>query len=97
MTRFFRFPDRPRAGRPFEVGLVVVRRDTRAFVRPQRLTCSARVARRALRAFVRQMSVGYAECRWRIPRGTSGKLLTGTIAAGYDASTVRRSFRLRVR
>ena len=74
-----------------------MRRDTGAFVQPARLTCSARVPGRALRASARQLSVGYAECRWLIPRGTKGKLLTGTIAASYERSTVRRSFRFRVR
>ena len=64
---------RARAGRPFIVRLLVSNAET------GRVSCSARVGRKALRATTRNWRDGAASCKWRLPRTSRRKRVRGVI------------------
>ncbi len=89
--RFSVVPRRPRAGR-----IVTIRASLRANAIADRVACRANVGRRVLRASVHAIRAGEALCAWRVPTGTRGRLLTGSIVVGADGSSTTGRFAVRI-
>ena len=89
--RFSVLPRRPRPGQ-----IVAVRASLRANAIPDRVVCRGNVGRRVLRATVRGIRDGAAACSWRIPLGTRGRVLNGTIVVGADGRSTTRRFAVRI-
>jgi hypothetical protein len=82
-------PRQPRAGKVFALAGVRVRTDTET-VRPDRRTCTAKLAGRTLRPI--------APCRWRLPKNAKRKLLVVAIRVTYQGVTgTAQPYRFRVR
>ena len=82
-------PTQPRAGKVFAVSGVRVQTDT-GVVRPDRRTCTAKLAGRTLRPI--------RPCTWRVPKNAKRKLLVVTIRVTYKGvSGTAQPFRFRVR
>jgi hypothetical protein len=65
---------RARTGRPFRVELLVSGDRGSA-----RVSCSARVGRKVLRAVKRGWTASSASCTWRLPRASRGKQVRGVV------------------
>jgi hypothetical protein len=88
-------PGQPRAGGAFVVSAPTARSDGQPVAGTA--TCKARVGSSPLRATGRLLG-GTARCSMRIPRGTKGKTLRGTLTVSVEgATTVTRSYVFRVR
>ncbi len=82
-------PKQPTAGKVFAVAGVRVQTDT-AVVRPDRRTCTSKLAGRTLRPIGR--------CRWRLPKNAKRKQLVITIRITYKGvSATAQPYRFRVR
>jgi hypothetical protein len=82
-------PRQPTAGKVFAVAGVRVETDT-AVVRPDRRTCTAKLAGRTLRPI--------GPCRWRLPKNAKRKQLVITIRITYKGvSAAAQPYRFRVR
>jgi hypothetical protein len=79
---------RARQARPFRVDLLVSGERGSAQV-----SCSARVGRKALRAYRRGWTASSASCTWRLPRSSRGKLVRGVVRV--DGILRRYSARIR--
>jgi hypothetical protein len=79
---------RARHARPFRVELLVAG-DRGA----TRVSCSARVGRKALRAYTRGWTATAATCAWRLPRLSRGKRVSGVLRV--DGIVRRYSVRIR--
>jgi hypothetical protein len=98
VVRFQAVPSRPVAGKLFSARLRLSTNDLAALAATGKVMCSARVAGRRVPLQRRALSsLGVAECRWRVPRGTVGKRLTGRIEVVYAEVHAGRSFSLGVR
>jgi hypothetical protein len=83
-------PAIPRAGRRFSVPGATVRLTNGQNVAPSAITCTARLAGRALRPVAR--------CAWRIPANARGKRLVVTVTVTYQGqrrTAAPRAFRVR--
>jgi hypothetical protein len=83
-------PANPRAGRRFSVPGATVRLTSGQNVAPSAITCTARLAGRALRAVGR--------CAWRIPANARGKRLVVRVTVTYQGqrrTAAPRTFRVR--
>jgi Tol biopolymer transport system component len=98
VVAFLRSPGQPLAGRPFEI-ILGAAEISGADIGILRITCSANVGGKALRATTKRFVElsGRATCIWKIPANARGKVLKGTISAASPASFVSRSFSFRVR
>lgn len=84
-------PRRPRAGGAFTARMVAARSDTGAVLTGGRVVCTARIGGRRISG--RGRFVGReARCVWRVPSGTSGQRITGSIAVVFEGRRVSRSF-----
>jgi len=72
-------PLKPRAGKRFSVSGARVVLGTGETVRAESVTCSARLAGKALRLAGR--------CAWNVPRAAKGKRLTVTVKVSYHGAT----------
>jgi hypothetical protein len=97
LVRLASSPKEARAGGRFTVGAQVVSVATGGRLRPATTTCYATIRGRWVPLAGRSARLGYAQCVWRLPRHTAGKMLTGSIAVTYGGSRARRSFSKRVR
>jgi hypothetical protein len=86
-------PARPRAGRPFAATAILRASGAPAGVR---VVCRAAVGGKALRASSASLAGGRATCRWRIPAGTRGRRLTGSVGVVLAGSASRRGFSYRI-
>ena len=86
----------PRAGRTVTLRVIVRRLDTYRVVNAGSVTCSASVAGRRLRGTSRFRG-GRAECALRVPDGSSGSVLRGTITVRTTGAVSRTAFRYVVR
>jgi hypothetical protein len=83
-------PATPRAGRRFSVPGATVRLTNGQNVAPSAITCTARLAGRALRPVGR--------CAWRVPANARGKRLVVTVTVTYQGqrrTAAPRAFRVR--
>jgi hypothetical protein len=90
-------PGAPRAGRTFTASMRVVRGDINEITTAGALTCTLRIGRKTIRATLRRYVGDRATCRWRIPAGTAGQRVSGSIAAAVGGATARRPISTRVR
>jgi hypothetical protein len=82
-------PKQPRVGKVFAVAGLRLQTDT-AVVRPDKRTCTAKLAGRTLRPI--------GPCRWRLPKNAKRKLLVITIRVTYKGvSATAQPYRFRVR
>jgi hypothetical protein len=95
-----RTPATPRAGHVFVASMIVKPSAAVADLvfRIQGPTCTARIAHKSLQDHDSSVdgSAGSqkvaARCRWRIPSGTSGKLLRGSVKVTFMGKTLARTF-----
>ena len=92
-----RTPRTPQAGRSFALVLRVGTRATSARGALRRVTCSAKLERRSLRANARSVRGGVARCAWRIPRTAAGKRLRALIVVSEGSRSVQRTVTATVR
>jgi hypothetical protein len=90
-------PGSPRAGRTFTASMRIVRDDINEITTDGVLTCTLRIGGKTIRATLRRYVGDRATCRWRIPTGTAGQRVSGSIAASLGGASVRRAIATRVR
>jgi hypothetical protein len=88
-------PRAPRAGRALAISVRVSRggRDVAA----AKVRCSARVGTRVVRLQSKRFVRSVARCTWRVPPGTSGRPIAGSIRVEVERATITRRFAVRVR
>jgi Tol biopolymer transport system component len=97
VVAFLWSPARPLPGRSFEIVLGAAE-VSGADIGILRVTCSARVGGKPLRATTKRFVElsGRASCFWRIPADARGKFLKGMITANSSASRASRTFTFRI-
>lgn len=87
-----------RAGKVFTASMLVTDDQSGHPAITVQVTCVARVGSKKLQVVGKSVSAaGRATCSWRLPQGTHGKRLTGTIIASFPGITdVSRSFGARI-
>jgi hypothetical protein len=89
-------PKLPAAGKRFVVAVKVTLSDAQPFASGS-VTCAVRAGKVALRP-VGSVASGTARCAMKVPRGTAGRMLRGSLTVGVEGSApVSRSFALRIR
>ena len=88
-------PKKPVAGKAFVVSAAVIRSDSEAVASGQ-VTCKAKAGKQTLRS-TGTLSGGTARCAMRIPKGSKGKALRGSMTAKVDDATVTKAFKFTVR
>jgi hypothetical protein len=89
-------PARPQAGKAFIVSVPVRRSDTRALLTAGgSVTCKAAVGGKTVKAAGRYGS-GRPQCVLRIPRGSTGKMVRGTLTVTFQGKKVTKAFAFRV-
>jgi hypothetical protein len=83
---------RARSGRVFRVQLRLT-----GTPESPRLSCSARVGRKPLRALARSLTARTATCSWRLPRGTRGKRVQGAMRVDDGGATLVRRYATSIR
>jgi hypothetical protein len=96
VQRFSTTPARPVSGKAFVAKLKVKRDDSGVVVATGRVTCKATVGGSPVRPRSRGFRQGSAFCAWRLPEGTTGKTLHGSIAVTFGGKTAKRPFSLKV-
>ena len=91
-----RGPRTPRAGEKFFIAIHVVRNDTGATVETGKVECTAKIGRRAVRLLLRE-PYPTPRCLWRIPFGSSGKVLRGSIGMRSGGKAIVHRFALKIR
>jgi hypothetical protein len=81
-----------RAGARATARLHVVRADTGATVRNGTVSCIARAGSVRLQPLSRRFASGRALCAFRVPSGTRGKMLRGSISVEVGGASVTRTF-----
>ena len=89
-------PMRPRAGRPFAVGLPVTRSDTGRGITTGAVSCRVLVAGKRVTATGR-VAGGAARCSVVVPSSAEGKPLRGTISVRTGGRSVAANFAYVVR
>jgi subtilisin family serine protease len=97
LLRFTRTPQSPRAGRRFTLLVRVGLRATSSRGATRRVSCSARIGRKALRAVTKHIRGGSARCTWAIPKAAAGKRLRSAIVVSDGTRSIRRSITARIR
>lgn len=96
VTSYTTAPKPAKAGRPFAASLAVNENDTNAPVAAGTVACSATVAFRRIPAVTHALTNGVANCVWRLPATSKGKVLRGTITLTVKGVSVSRSFTARI-
>lgn len=92
-----RTPRTPQAGRRFALVLRLGTRATSGRGAVRRVTCSAKLGRRLLRANAKSVRGGVARCVWTVPRTAARKRLRTTIVVSEGSRSVRRTVTATVR
>ena len=88
--------DRARQGRAFSARMLVVRSDFEIELTEGEIACTAQLGSKALAGTPRFVGPRVA-CTWRLPRGSQGKRLRGTVAVSFQGVEAKRSFVATVR
>jgi hypothetical protein len=96
VARVFAKPSAPVPGTLFTVFADVRRSDTGADLDDGTVKCRAAVSLRKIVVTRAGFLKGTPACTVRIPAGTAGKMLRGTITVAAEGATVRRTFSYRV-
>jgi hypothetical protein len=86
---------RARAGAPLAAALEVTRSDFDIPLDEGRIACRANVAGRTIVGRGR-FADELVTCVWRVPRGTTGKRISGSVAVTFQGVTAKRAFSMRV-
>jgi hypothetical protein len=63
---------------------------------PQKMSCRATIGSRAIKGTA-VFRPGRVTCRWKIPPGSRGKMMVGTISVTINGKTVVKRFKQRIR
>jgi hypothetical protein len=63
---------------------------------PEKMSCSGRIGTRAVKGTA-IFRPGRVTCRWKLPPGSRGKLLIGTISITVHGKTVVKHFKQRIK
>ena len=63
---------------------------------PEKMSCRGRIGTRAVKGTA-VFRPGRVTCRWKIPPGSRGKILVGTISVTINGKTVVKHFRQRIK
>ena len=88
-------PKKPVAGKAFVVSAAVTRSDSEAVASGQ-VTCQAKAGKQTLRSSG-SLNGGTARCAMRIPKGSKGRVVRGSMTAQVDDATVTKTFKFTVR
>lgn len=91
-----RSPKVPRAGQKLFFAIAVQRSDTGTRLEAGRVTCPAKVSGRQVPVLVRD-TYPSPTCVWRIPYGTAGKTIRGSVVVRFRGRTAGRRFALEIR
>ena len=89
-------PKTPKAGKTFTVRMAATRSDTKAAIVNGQVDCTARAGTRAVRATSERFVGGQAACVFKIPAGTKGKTLRGTITIIFEGKRLVRPFSAKI-
>ena len=90
VARFSLQPDKPRAGRVL-TGRLLIRRAGRA-VSLGATSCYATAAGKVVPASRIAFAASTAICAWRLPPGTAGKRVRGSVSVNAQGSRASRTF-----
>jgi hypothetical protein len=96
VQRFSTTPAKPVAGKTFLARLKVKRNDSGAFVTTGKVVCKATVGGSPAQLQSRGFRQGSAFCAWRVPEGSSGKSLRGSIGVTFSGKSAKKAFALKV-
>jgi hypothetical protein len=91
VTRLFAAPSKPKAGRPFTVGMAVTRSDTGRAVTNGTVGCRVLSAKKKVPATGR-ISGGAGRCSFVVPKSATGSVIRGTITVRSDGKAVSEDF-----
>jgi hypothetical protein len=108
VVRLTSLPSPPRSGRELDVGLALERVDTGGLVVSGVISCSAHVGTTRLKVVRRPYffeSLGAALfgepsralCGWKVPPGSGGRTIEGSIAVGWQGLEANQPFMFRIR
>jgi hypothetical protein len=63
---------------------------------PEKMSCRGRIGTRAITG-TPVFRPGRVTCKWKLPRGSRGKILVGTISVTIHGKTVVKHFRQRIK
>jgi hypothetical protein len=89
-------PRTPKAGKTFTVRMAATRSDTNAAIVNGQVDCTARAGTRNVRATSERFVGGQAACVFKIPAGTKGKTLRGTITIIFEGKRLVRPFSAKI-
>jgi hypothetical protein len=89
-------PKTPKAGKTFTVRMAATRSDTNAAIVNGQVDCTARAGTRAVRPTSERFVGGQAVCVMKIPAGTKGKTLRGTITIIFEGKRLVRPFSAKI-
>ena len=89
-------PKPAKAGRAFSAGLAVTESDTNAGVDQGTITCTARIAGKAVPLKAKRLVDGIAVCVWSIPKTARGKTIRGSIALALQGAQTSRTFSAKI-
>jgi hypothetical protein len=93
---------KPRAGRAWSVFVEAIRSDSHNDLADEgTITCTARLAGRSLKPLVKGFlpwgrTQTFAICSWMLPKSARNHVVTASLSAAYESSSVGRSFRATV-
>ncbi len=96
VQRFSTTPAMPVAGKTFVAKLKVTRDDSGAFVTTGNVACKGTVGGTPAQLQSRGFRQGSAFCAWRVPEGSSGKSLRGSIGVTLSGKTAKKAFALKI-
>ena len=89
-------PGPAKAGRTFSAGLAVTQSDTGAGIESGAVTCTARIAGKAVAVKARRVVDGIAVCVWSIPKAARGKTIRGSIAVAVQTAQASHTFSAKI-
>ncbi len=96
VSAFTTSPTPAKAGKTFSAGLAVTESDTNAGVVQGTITCTARIAGKAVRVKAKRIVNGVAVCVWSIPKTARGKTIRGSIALALQGAQTSRTFAAKI-
>ena len=96
VAAFTTSPTPAKAGRAFSAGLAVTESDTNAGVDQGTISCSARIAGKAIAVKARRIVDGIVVCVWSIPKTARGKTIRGSIGVALQGAQTSRTFAAKI-
>jgi len=89
-------PAQPKAGKSYTVRLSATRSDTGAAIVNGEVDCTAKVGSKSLKPKSEKFVGGQAVCVFKIPAGTAGQTIRGTIKIVFEGKKLTRPFTGRI-